>query len=141
MGRQNGGQPLRVLVVEDDAITARTWVRLLGLLGHAVEIAVDGPAALRAAQAHAPDVVLLDLGLPGMSGYEVASQLRELPGEPRPVLIAVTGFGEPADRLHSYEVGIDLHLVKPVEVDELETFLDHLLSIRAQTTRPANEPR
>lgn len=140
MGRQNGAQPLRVLVVEDDAVTARTWVRVLGSLGHAVEIAADGPAALRAAQARLPDVVLLDLGLPGMDGYEVARQLRELPGEPRPVLIAVTGFGEPADRLHSYEVGIDLHLVKPVEVEELRTFLDHLLSIRAQNTRPTNEP-
>ena len=141
MGRKNGGQPLHVLVVEDDALTARTWVRLLGSLGHIVEIAADGPTALRSAQAHLPDVVLLDLGLPGMSGYEVARQLRELPGEPRPVLIAVTGFGEPSDRLHSYEVGIDLHLVKPVEVEELQTFLDHLLAIRAQNQRSTNGPR
>jgi CheY-like chemotaxis protein len=139
MGRQQPGQPLRVLVVEDDALTARTWVQLLGSLGHDVAAAADGPAAVRAAEARPPDVVLLDLGLPGMSGYEVARRLRQLPCDGRPLLIAVTGFGEHADRLHSYEVGIDLHLVKPVDVAELRNFLDHFETVRAQAARGAGD--
>ena len=141
MGRQQEGQPLRVLVVEDDTGTARTWARLLGSLGHEVEVAADGPAAVRAAEARPPDVVLLDIGLPGMSGYEVARRLRQLPSNSRPLLVAVTGFGEPADRLHSYEVGIDLHLVKPVEVEELRTFLDHFEAVRAQVARRSADGR
>jgi two-component system CheB/CheR fusion protein len=139
MDRQQGARPLRVLVVEDDAVTARTWVRQLGSLGHEVDVVGDGPAAVRAAEARPPDVVLLDLGLPGMSGYEVARRLRQLLADVRPLLIAVTGFGEPTDRLHSYEVGIDLHLVKPVEVEELRTFLDHFEVVRAQAARPPAE--
>src|SRR5207248_2245798 len=86
MGRQQKGQPLRVLVVEDDAGTARTWARLLGSLGHEAEVAADGPAAVRAAEARPPDVVLLDIGLPGMSGYEAARRLRQLPTDGRAVL-------------------------------------------------------
>jgi CheY-like chemotaxis protein len=141
MSRQQEGQSLRVLVVEDDALTALTWVRLLGSLGHEVEVAADGPAAVRAAEARPPDLVLLDIGLPGMSGYEVARQLRQLPGDSRPLLVAVTGFGEHADRLHSYEVGIDLHLVKPVGVEELRTFLDRFETIRAQAARRSKDGR
>jgi CheY-like chemotaxis protein len=123
--------PLRVLVVEDDADTAQTWVWLLQGLGHEVETACDGPTALRAAEVRRPDVVLLDLGLPGMSGYEVATQLRQTKAGPRPVLIAVTGFGEDAQRLRSYEVGVDLHLVKPVNAGELTTFLERIRAVRA----------
>ena len=136
MSRHPGTAPLRVLVVEDDATTARTWERLLGALGHEVAVARDGPTALRAAEAK-PDVVLLDLGLPGISGYEVARQLRGLRWDARPLLIAITGYGEPSDRLHSYEVGIDLHLVKPVEVEELKEFLEHFQAVRAQAARRA----
>ena len=93
-----------------------------------MEVAPDGPAALRAVEARLPDAILLDLGLPGMSGYEVASRLRELKTGERPLLIAVTAFGDPEDRVHSYEVGIDLHLVKPVRPEELQNFLDRYQS-------------
>src|SRR5437588_11681143 len=112
MSRHPGPKSLRVLVVEDDSMTAHTWEGLLGALGHEVAVARDGPAALRAAEGNVPDVILLDLGLPGISGHEVARQLRGLHWDARPLLIAITGYGEPSDRLHSYEVGIDLHLVK-----------------------------
>jgi DNA-binding response OmpR family regulator len=108
-----------------------------------VEVAPDGPAALRAVQTRLPDAILLDLGLPGMSGYEVASRLRELKTGERPLLIAVTAFGEPEDRVHSYEVGIDLHLVKPVQVEELESFLERYQAVRAQAasrTPPGDRP-
>lgn len=124
--------PLHVLVVEDEPDTAQTWEHLLRLLGHEVETALDGPDALRAAEGHWPDVVLLDLGLPGMSGYDVAVQLRQLRTEPRPVVIAVTGYGDDAQRLRSYDAGIDLHLVKPVAVGELKSFLDRFQTIRAK---------
>jgi CheY-like chemotaxis protein len=120
-----------VLVVEDQPDIAQTWVWLLQGLGHEVETACDGPTALRAAEVRHPDVVLLDLGLPGMSGYEVAAQLRQIKASPRPVLIAVTGFGEDAHRLRSYEVGVDLHLVKPVNTGELKTFLERFQTVRA----------
>jgi CheY-like chemotaxis protein len=123
---------LRVLVVEDEPDTAQTWVWLLEHLGHNVAMAGDGPAALRAAEACRPDVVLLDLGLPGMSGYEVAAELRRAKDGPRPLLIAVTGFSADAQRLHSYEVGVDLHLVKPVEVEELQVFLERFQAVRAR---------
>jgi DNA-binding response OmpR family regulator len=122
---RQGGAALRVLVVEDDADTARTWVWLLQAMGHEVEIARDGPTALRAAEGNPPDAVLLDLGLPGLSGHEVAERLRrQQTGAARPLIIAVTGFGEYPQRLRSYEVGIDLHLVKPVNPDELKGFLE-----------------
>jgi DNA-binding response OmpR family regulator len=122
---RRGSPSLHVLIVEDEADIARTWVWLLSSMGHRAEVAPDGPAALRAAEAEPPDAVLLDLGLPGMSGYDVARQLRQRSGgSARPLIIAVTGFGQDEDRLRSYEVGIDLHLVKPVQPEELKGFLD-----------------
>jgi CheY-like chemotaxis protein len=114
---------LRVLVVEDNAGVADSWAGLLETLGHEVEVVRDGLDALRAAEAEPPDLVLLDLGLPGMSGYEVARRLRGRRRSKRPLIIAITGFGQDAERLRSYEVGIDLHLVKPVQFDELANLL------------------
>jgi two-component system CheB/CheR fusion protein len=135
---RQGTSALRVLVVEDDADTARTWVWLLRALGHDVEVARDGPAALRAAEANPPNAVLLDLGLPGMSGYEVAARLRQQQdGSTRPLIIAVTGYGEYTQRLRSYEVGIDLHLVKPVNPDELKGFLERYQTAYHPERRPA----
>jgi CheY-like chemotaxis protein len=105
---------LRVLVVEDDADQA-AW---LGRLGHQVRVAPDGPAALRAAEATRPDVVLLDIGLPGMDGYEVAVRVHEelAPAMPKaPPVIAVTGRVGEEDRRRSPQASIDLHLTKPVD--------------------------
>jgi CheY-like chemotaxis protein len=139
--KQPRPEPLHVLVVEDDADTAQTWMWLLRSLGHEAEVALSGPAALRSIAARLPDAVLLDLGLPGMSGYEVASRLRELKAEPRPLVIAVTGLSEPEERRRSYEVGIDLHLVKPVQPEEVKTFLERYQAVRAQQSpRPLDTP-
>jgi len=140
-GNERGPRRLRVLVVEDDGATARTWLRLLGSLGHEVEAASDGPAALRTAEARPPDVVLLDLGLPGMSGHEVARRLRQMDFEPRPLLIAITRLGEEGDRVTSYEVGVDLHLVKPVAVEELTAFLDRFQAVYRPAPQRASEHR
>jgi CheY-like chemotaxis protein len=114
---------LRILVVEDDEATARTTAATERWYGYEVQTAPDGPTALQAAQARPPDVVLLDLGLPGMDGFEVAKRLREHGGPKRPFLIAITGYGQRSDRLRSGQAGIDLHLVKPTDPDVLGRLL------------------
>src|SRR4051812_18542404 len=93
-------------------------VRLLGILGHDVESAADGPSAIEAALRHRPEVVLLDIGLPGMDGYEVAERLRA-EGFTEATIIGVSGYGEEASRRRSKEAGFDHHLVKPVDYDTL----------------------
>jgi CheY-like chemotaxis protein len=95
----------------------------LRFCGHQVELAYDGSSALDRARADKPDVVLLDIALPDMSGYDVARQLREHLFDKPPLIIAVTGYGREADRRRSEESGIDMHLVKPVEPLELKNIL------------------
>src|SRR5262245_32598016 len=107
---------LRVLLVEDDAATATATARVLRKYGHEVQVVSDGPSALEAAQANLFDVVLLDIGLPGMDGYEVVLHLREVKQEKRPVVIALTGHGQKEERLRSYQAGMDMHLTKPVNI-------------------------
>ncbi len=115
---------LRVLVVEDNPDGAESMRLLLKLYGHRAETAGDGTAALATAARFNPDVVLLDIGLPGMDGYEVARRLKETPdGKPPPLLVAVTGYGGDGDRALSEQAGIHLHLVKPVNPDELQALL------------------
>jgi CheY-like chemotaxis protein len=114
-----GKTGLRILVVEDQADVAWLLTLVLRRDGHEVQLARDGPTALEAVQIAPPDVVLLDIGLPGMSGWEVARWVTEQPAEKRPLLVAITGYGEEEDRRRSEEAGIDLHLVKPVDPDEL----------------------
>jgi two-component system, OmpR family, response regulator len=127
----SGGLPLglRVLVVEDYPDTATSTALLLKLFGHEVDVAGDGPTALRAAAAFPPDVVLLDIGLPGMDGYEVARRLRGQPLARRPFFIAVSGYRQPADRRREVEAGIDMHLLKPVDPDHLRLLLQRFLHI------------
>src|SRR5207237_4586557 len=110
------GKPLRILVVEDDGDSAMSLCFLLEDAGHRVQIAADGPTALQFFQTRGSvDVVLLDIGLPGMDGFQVARQIRAMDLPRRPLMVAVTGYGQKSDRIASYESGIDLHLVKPVD--------------------------
>lgn len=113
----------RLLVVDDHVDTAQSLARLLRTRGNVVEIVHDGDAAISAAKSFRPDVVLLDLGLPGMDGYSVAEHLRRDENLPRPTIIAISGYGQEEDRRRSSEVGIDHHLVKPVSFAQLETML------------------
>jgi CheY-like chemotaxis protein len=115
--------PRRVLVVDDNADAALTLQMLLHSLGHETHVAHDGKAALEVAARVRPDVVLLDIGLPGVDGYEVARRLRQIKGAPPMRIIAVTGWGTDADRRRSQEAGFDVHLVKPLDADELARVL------------------
>ncbi len=116
------GEPLRVLVVDDNADVLTSMTMLLELEGHAVTTAQDADSALRAVADFRPDVVLLDLGLPGADGYEVARRLRTRHGEDV-LLVAVTGYGQPEDRARSRAAGFDHHLLKPVDFDALQRLL------------------
>ena len=109
----------RVLVVDDNVDTARGMVRLLTLLGNEAIAAHDGREAVAVAPAFRPDFVLLDIGLPGMDGYQVASALRRDERLGGVVIIAVSGYGQEEDRRRSLSAGIDHHLVKPVDFDAL----------------------
>ena len=120
---------LNVLLVEDNSDIAQSLARLLQVRGHNVRIAPDGVSASRAVQEGLPDVVLLDIGLPGIDGYEVARRITNQPSDKRPLFIAVTGRGEESDRQQSAEAGIDLHLVKPVDPKLLLGLLSRFQSI------------
>ena len=113
----------RILVVDDHVDTALSLARLLRARGHVVEIVHDGNSALEASATFHPDVMLLDLGLPGIDGYEVAERMRGGGGTPQPTIIAISGYGQEEDRQRSAEVGIDHHLVKPVSLAQLEALL------------------
>lgn len=116
----------RLLVVDDNRDAAESMSMLLELWGHDVAYAYDGPSALQTAEQWHPQAVFLDIGLPGMDGYEVAEKLRELPNAKDAVLIAITGYGQEDDRLRSQRAGIDHHLVKPVAPDALRDLIDSL---------------
>jgi signal transduction histidine kinase len=121
---QAASQPRRVLVVDDNVDAAESAAMLLRYLGHEVEVAYEGPSALGAVSAFRPEVVLLDIGLPGMSGYDVARELRERPEGKGLVLAAVTGYGQEEDRRRSREAGFDCHLTKPLAPAALAAFLE-----------------
>ncbi|HXG09974.1 MAG TPA: ATP-binding protein, partial [Gemmataceae bacterium] len=114
--------PRRVLVVDDNRDGADSLAMLLRFWKHQVAVVYDGPSALESVQTEQPDVVLLDIGLPGMDGYEVARHLRQQL-EHQPVLVALTGYGQDEDRRRSREAGFDYHLTKPVDPDALQEVL------------------
>jgi CheY-like chemotaxis protein/two-component sensor histidine kinase len=122
--RQGGAGSRCVLVVDDNVGAASMLALLLGRLGaDRVEVAADGFSAVRKAEELIPDVILLDIGLPGMDGYQVARELRQRPQLERSVLVALTGYGQEQDRARSREAGFDEHLVKPASVDDLQRVL------------------
>jgi CheY-like chemotaxis protein len=109
----------RILVVDDLMASAETLMTLLEMEGFEVKVANEGMAALKIAQEFRPDVVLLDIGLPGMNGFEVAHQLRSNPASRDALLIALTGYGEAESRSRSAQAGFDFHMVKPADVNLL----------------------
>ena len=119
---------LRVLVVDDNADAAESLAVLLRLMGHEVRLADEGRAAIDLAVSFNPQVVLMDIGLPGMSGYDVARTLRQRPQMRGTTLVAVTGWGQDSDRQRAWDTGFDHHLTKPIEPELLEKIL---ASVRA----------
>ena len=116
------GTPVKtrsVLIVEDNDDAREMLRHLLEMDGHRVRTAADGPAALDAVRAAPPDVALIDIGLPGMDGYELARRIRAERGPRPPRLIAVTGYGLAEDRQRTRDAGFDVHLVKPINYAEL----------------------
>ena len=121
--RSDVATSLRILVVDDSKDAADSLAQLLSLLGHEVRVAYDGPTALQAAESFLPEVVLLDIGLPGMDGYEVARTLRDQVGLRDARLIAATGLSCEDDRDRFREAGFAHFLVKPFELSELQEVL------------------
>jgi signal transduction histidine kinase/ActR/RegA family two-component response regulator len=125
--------PQRILVVDDNRDTASSCARLLKSMNHEVQTAYDGLAALETARAFRPSVIFLDIGLPGMNGFEVARTLRG-EGFASEVIVAVSGYGQPEDRERSRQAGFDDHLVKPVHQDSLVSVLQRYAERQAIAT-------
>ncbi len=133
-------QPGRVLVVDDNVDAAMTLAEAVRLDGHDVRVAHDGLSALRESAEFTPEVVLLDIGLPGMDGYEVVRRLRELPQTQGALIVALTGFGQDSDRRRAIAAGFDEHLVKPVDLETVTAVLRRRLGAalgEAQGAPPA----
>jgi CheY-like chemotaxis protein len=116
-------KPRRILIVDDNVDALITMAMLLRARGHEVQTAQSGEAALASISANDPEIALLDIGLPGMDGYELARRLRAEPASANMILIAVTGYGQDDDRQRTRQAGYDFHFVKPVNLTELEDLL------------------
>jgi two-component system, chemotaxis family, CheB/CheR fusion protein len=119
----DSGTHHRILIVDDNEDGAQSLAMLLELQGNEVHTAYDGPQALQAVTLFHPDVVLLDIGLPTLNGYDTARRMRALPDTRNALIIALTGWGQEEDRRRSREAGFDHHLVKPVDMGTLEGLL------------------
>ena len=116
--RESTGRQRRILLVDDNQDTVVSLARLLSLRGHQVATAFDGVAALKIAQEFQPDFLLLDIGLPGLDGYEVARRLRA-EGFARTPIVAISGYAQESDRMRSREAGFNYHFAKPVDFEAL----------------------
>jgi CheY-like chemotaxis protein len=114
----------RILIIEDNVDAAETLRDYLELCGYEVQLAFSGPEGLEAAARFLPDVVVCDIGLPGMNGWELAQLIRSTPATAASRLIAITGYGTEEDRRRSSEAGFEAHLTKPLDIDALEALLD-----------------
>jgi two-component system CheB/CheR fusion protein len=123
IGPKPSTRSLRLLVVDDNVDHADSVAAVLRLFGHDVRVAYSGLTALQAAEKYEPHVIMLDIGLPDMTGYEVAQRLRRDPHLKPVTLIAASGYGQEVDRQRSEAAGFDLHLVKPIDPEVLEDAL------------------
>lgn len=114
----------RVLIVEDNPDANEMYKMLIELSGHEVLVAENGARGLEMLKSARPDIALVDIGLPGMDGYEIARRFRAEPNGDRVLLVALTGYGSSTDRDRSRQAGFDLHLLKPVDPQELKSLLD-----------------
>jgi CheY-like chemotaxis protein len=129
---ERAGSPIRLLIVDDNQDSADSLAMLLRMLGHDARTAYDGPEGLKVLEDFLPDVVVLDIGMPGMNGHEVARQLRAQDRFKNVVLCAMSGWGQEEDRCQSREAGFDHHLVKPLDLSALQPILQALERTRAK---------
>jgi len=134
-GRPEDRTRSRIVIVEDSR-DAREMLRvLLGLSSHEVYEADDGPSAVEIIRATEPDVALVDVGLPGFDGYEVARRVRAM-REPKDVfLVALTGYGQPEDKAAALEAGFDMHIVKPIDQNHLRAVIAEVQRRRGENSR------
>jgi CheY-like chemotaxis protein len=114
----------RIMIVDDNEDAAEILAEALKFVGHETQTAHDARSALKSVSKFAPEVILMDIGLPGMDGYELARALRSMADLNSPRLIALTGYGQESDRRRAVEAGFDLHLVKPIDIDRLLSVID-----------------
>jgi CheY-like chemotaxis protein len=129
---------LRVLVVDDNRDVADTTATILRLSGCDTHVAYDGRTGLDAVERLQPDAVLLDIGLPGLDGYQVAERLRAQPAYRRMLVVAVSGYGQEEDRVRSKAAGFDYHVVKPIDPAVINGLLGSLRESRAPVLLPEN---
>ena len=135
-------EALRVLVVDDNADSAQSLALVLELAGHHAEVAADGEAGLGRAEALRPDVLLLDIGMPRMNGFDVCRRIRAQPWGAAVIMIAQTGWGQEEDRQRTREAGFDAHLVKPVDAARLLALIAELRAVRSgQAQSPVDATR
>jgi PAS domain S-box-containing protein len=139
-GPAASGPRRRILVVDDNRDSATSLGRLLKLLGNDVRTAHDGVEATEATDEFRPEVILMDVGMPRLNGYEATRRIREQPWGRAVIIIALTGWGQDGDRLLSREAGCDGHLVKPVNLADLETLLTELTGSRRPQSRSSDDP-
>ena len=116
-------RPLQLLIIEDDVDTAVSFQRLLELGGHEVRIVHEGIKALELAISCIPDVAFIDIGLPGLNGYQLARRLRETPTFAATILVALSGYGRDEDKHRAAEAGFDRHFTKPVDIQTVDALL------------------
>lgn len=117
-------RPCQILVIDDNPDVAEALGMMLSVEGHAVRIANSGKDALSLTEGYAPDIAFLDIGMPGMDGYEVAGLLREKLAAHPPLLVALSGYGSALDRERSQAAGFDAHVTKPLDIDRLRDLVD-----------------
>lgn len=122
--------PLRVLIVDDSEALTKTLAWMIEILGHEVRIANDGETALTIAQEFLPELMLFDIGLPGMSGYELCAKIRQVPALKHSMIIAQTGWDRPEHRQKTKEAGFDDHFVKPVPIEKMEELFQKIQESR-----------
>ncbi|MDP9108627.1 MAG: response regulator [Pseudomonadota bacterium] len=119
----NNNKTFRILLIDDNEDANDSMAALLELLDYDVRTAVDGASALKVTAEFQPHLILSDIGLPGMDGYELAPALRRVTGERKTIIVAATGYGHASDRARSQAAGFDHHLVKPLDADVLLAFV------------------
>ena len=124
----------RVLVVDDNRYTADSFARLISLLGHDARPAYSGSEAVNCTGEFAPDMVLLDIDMPGMDGYEAVRRLREDPKHSDAIFVAVTGWAREEDKRRAYDAGFDLHVAKPISIERMKELTAMLRPLAPRAT-------